>query len=72
MSSVEKSLIETELIEEKSETVKKDSKVSWFICFNGWLTQILILGVLHGFGVFFVEFTKDFKSSKSKAGKFSV
>ncbi|XP_071133843.1 monocarboxylate transporter 12-like isoform X2 [Mytilus edulis] len=67
MSSVEKSLIETELIKEKSETVKKDSKVSWFICFNGWLTQILILGVLHGFGVFFVEFTKDFKSSKSKA-----
>ncbi|XP_052089277.1 uncharacterized protein LOC127726021 [Mytilus californianus] len=67
MSSVEKSLIQTECTVNSSETAKKDSKLSWFICFNGWLTQILILGVLHGFGVFFVEFTKDFKSSKSKA-----
>jgi hypothetical protein len=46
----------TEVIDEESDNAKKDSNYSWFVCFQGWLTQVLITGFLHGFGVFFVKF----------------
>lgn len=71
MANVEKSLMIEELSEENEQT-KRDSKISWFVCFCGWLTQVVILGVLHGFGVFFVEFVEEFNATNSKAGTFHV
>lgn len=47
----------------------KDTKYSWFICSCAFLTQVFILGVLHAFGVFFVEFLKEFNAPKGEAGK---
>ena len=47
----------------------KDTKYSWFICCCTFLTQVFVLGVLHAFGVFFVEFVKEFNSPKGEAGK---
>ena len=47
----------------------KDTKYSWFVCSCTFLAQVFILGVLHAYGVFFVEFVKEFKSPKAKAGK---
>ena len=47
----------------------KDTKYSWFICCCTCLTQVFILGVLHAFGVFFVEFLKEFNSPKGQTGK---
>ncbi|XP_060079659.1 monocarboxylate transporter 3-like [Ylistrum balloti] len=46
---------------------KKDSRYSWFVCACGFVMQVFILGVHHAFGVFFVEFIKEFKVSKSQA-----
>lgn len=63
------SLNNAEVIDEKSDNAKKDSNYSWFVCFSGWLTQVLITGFLHGFGVFFVKFVEEFKASKSKTGE---
>ncbi|XP_071115322.1 uncharacterized protein [Haliotis cracherodii] len=45
----------------------KDSKWAWIVCVCSWITQVLILGILHAFGVFFVEFIEDFKTSKATA-----
>lgn len=58
-----------EVIVEESDNPKKDSKYSWFVCFSGWLSQVLITGFLHGFGVFFVKFVDEFKASKSETGE---
>lgn len=66
MSSHEKPLIVSDLSDEKEKLT--DSKRSWFVCFCGWLTQVVILGVLHGFGVFFVQFVDEFNATNSKAG----
>ncbi|OWF53663.1 uncharacterized protein LOC110446130 [Mizuhopecten yessoensis] len=46
---------------------KKDSRYSWFVCACGFVMQVFILGIHHAFGVFFVEFVKEFKVSKSQA-----
>ena len=80
MATAEKALIEhdeTEIQHENTEEIQhvdkgdlKDTKYSWFVCCCTFLTQVFILGVLHAFGVFFVEFLKEFKSPKGKAGKF--
>ncbi|XP_046560171.1 uncharacterized protein LOC124269203 [Haliotis rubra] len=45
----------------------KDSKWAWIVCVCSWMTQVLILGILHAFGVFFVEFIEDFKTTKGTA-----
>lgn len=63
------SLNNTDVIVEESDNAKKDSKYAWFVCFCGWLTQVLITGFLHGFGVFFVKFVDEFKASKSTTGE---
>ena len=47
---------------------QKDTKYSWFICCCTFLTQVFVLGVLHAFGVFFVEFVKEFSAPKGEAG----
>ena len=53
----------------EQESLPKDSCYCWFICICGFLTQVFILGVLHAFGVFFVEFVNTFGVTKSEAGK---
>jgi hypothetical protein len=40
------SLNNAEVIDEESDNAKKDSNYSWFVCFSGWLTQVLITGFL--------------------------
>ena len=47
----------------------KDSKRAWLVCFSACLVQVVIVGVLHVFGLFFIVFIEEFKCSKAKAGK---
>ena len=47
----------------------KDTNFSWFVCTCTFISQVFVLGVLHAFGVFFVEFVREFKSPKGEAGK---
>lgn len=47
----------------------KDSFISWVVCACGFIARALIIGVLHGFGSFFVEFVKEFNISKECSGK---
>lgn len=75
MSSAEKSLIKhaetykgVESLEKEDTEFQKDTKYSWFVCSCAFITQVFVLGVLHAFGVFYVEFIKDFKSSKGETG----
>lgn len=76
MSAAEKSLIknaetlrEVELLEKETTGFQKDSKYSWFVCACAFTTQVFVLGVLHAFGVFYVELIKDFNSAKGETGK---
>ena len=48
--------------------VVKDSRVAWLVCFAAFLIQVLIVGVLHVIGVFFVQFLKEFECTKGDAG----
>jgi hypothetical protein len=74
MSSAKNALIENTDNEqgvdsERRENIfRKDTKYSWFVCSCAFFTQIFVLGVLHAFGVFFVEFVKEFNASKGSTG----
>ena len=46
----------------------KDTRRCWYVVVAGFLIQVLILGVLHVFGVFFVALIEEFKCSKADAG----
>ena len=46
----------------------KDSKISWVVCFAAFLVQVIIVGVLHVFGVFFVALIEEFQCSRAEAG----
>ena len=78
MASAEKALIDhdetdthhnSEEEQNVDDIILKDTKYSWFVCCCAFLSQVFILGVLHAFGVFFVEFVKEFNSPKGQAGK---
>lgn len=47
----------------------KDSKRAWVVCFAACLVQVVIVGVLHIFGLFFIVFLEEFQCSKAKTGK---
>lgn len=76
MSSAEKALIDrndneqgVDLDATKDATpFKKDTKYSWFVCSCTFVSQVFVLGILHAYGVLFVEFVKEFKAPKGKAG----
>lgn len=50
----------------------KDSRLSWIVCGAVIVTQILILGVLHAFGIFFVVLTHEFASTKANVGLYQI
>ena len=50
--------------------ILKDSKQAWLVCAAAFFIQVTIVGVLHVFGVFFVELLKEFDTSRAEAGKF--
>ncbi|KAL5010815.1 hypothetical protein ScPMuIL_013120 [Solemya velum] len=69
MGSPEKALLAPDLTAPEPKEVpclQKDSKYCWLVVACGFITQICILGVLHAFGVFYVEFLREFHSSKAK------
>ena len=47
----------------------KDCGRSWLVCFAAFLIQVLNVGVMHVFGVFFVAFLDDFNKSKAETGQ---
>lgn len=51
---------------------EKDSFISWIVCACGFIARAIIVGVLHGFGSFFIEFVKEFNISKECSGTVSV
>lgn len=50
----------------------KDSRLSWIVCGAVIVTQILILSVLHAFGIFFVVLTHEFASTKANVGLYQI
>ncbi|KAL5010182.1 hypothetical protein ScPMuIL_012487 [Solemya velum] len=69
MASPEKALLGQDLTASEPKEIprlQKDSKYCWLVVVCGFITQICILGVLHAFGVFYVEFLQEFNSSKAK------
>ena len=51
--------------------VKKDSGRAWLVCAAAFSVQVFIVGVLHIFGVFFVDLLEEFQCSKGEAGWYS-
>ncbi len=49
--------------------VVKDSRQAWLVCLGAFLLQVLVVGVLHVFGVYMVAFLKEFKCTTVEAGK---
>ncbi len=47
----------------------KDSPRAWLVCVAACLIQIIHIGVLHVYGLFFIEFVEEFSCDKAKAGK---
>lgn len=58
-----------ESLEKENTGFQKDSKYAWFVCACAFTTQVFVLGVLHAFGVFFVELIKEFNSAKGETGR---
>ena len=54
---------------ENKRTSLKDSKFAWLVCASSFTIQVLHVGFLHAFGVFFVAFSKEFGSSKAAVGR---
>ena len=46
----------------------KDNKKAWCVCLAGFLVQVIVIGNLHVFGIYFISFLKEFKSSKATTG----
>ena len=46
----------------------KDGKRAWIVCFSAFLLQVIIVGTLHVFGLFFVVFLDEFHCTKAEAG----
>ncbi|CAH1798541.1 unnamed protein product [Owenia fusiformis] len=44
----------------------KDSRRSWIVCFAGFLIQVLIVGILHVWGVFFLSICNEFNASRAE------
>lgn len=51
------------------ESDQKDTYYSWVVCACGFVARVIIVGVLHGFGAFFIAFIEEFKITKEKSGK---
>ena len=47
----------------------KDSSKAWVVCFAAFVIQVLDVGVLHVFGVFFVALIDEFHSTRATVGK---
>lgn len=45
-----------------------DKLEPWLICAYGFTSRLLIIGVLHGFGPFFIAFLEEFKITKEQSG----
>lgn len=56
----------------KRSQTAKDGFYSWIVCVCAFFVRLCIIGVLHSFGSFFVEFTTEFQASKAAAGKISM
>ncbi len=72
MSSFEDILLEQEESDENTsedDNDMKDSGTAWLVCFFIVLNELFVTGVINIFGIFFVEFMKEFGSSKGKSGE---
>jgi len=47
--------------------VVKDSPKAWLVCAAGFGIQIFITGILHAFGIIYVDLLRDFKCGKAAA-----
>jgi len=52
-----------------NEQIEPSDKLKpWLICAYGFTSRVFIIGVLHGFGPFFIVFLEEFKITKEKSG----
>ena len=58
--------------EDSNASIGKDSRRCWLVCFAAWLAQVVIIGVLHVFGVFLVALIEEFKCSRADAGEETI
>ena len=47
----------------------KDNKKAWIVCFASFAIQVIVLGNLHVFGIYYISFLSEFKASKATTGK---
>ena len=48
---------------------KKDDKKAWLVCIAAFVIQVIIIGNLHVFGIYFISFLNEFQGSKATTGK---
>ena len=49
---------------------KKDDRKAWLVCIAAFFIQVIIVGNLHVFGIYFISFTNEFQGSKATTGMY--
>ena len=52
----------------KITVTRKDNKKAWLVCFAAFLIQVIVVGNLHVFGIYFISFLDEFKATKATTG----
>lgn len=50
----------------------KDGCYAWVVCLSSFMIQALVVGILHAYGVLYVEFIREFGSNSAEAGTASL
>lgn len=76
MAKKEKALLcddeESNNTENEAQGFTKDSWRAFLVCFSLLLSRAFVNGVLHSWGFFLVAFVRDMKSSRERAGKYTI
>ena len=57
------------ILEQRPILIKKDGLRSWLMCFFAMSAYFVVYGLYTSYGLFFVEFLKEFERSEAETGK---
>ena len=60
------------LVNQENFTVKKDGVRSWFVCIFSMVSSFVVYGFYSTYGLFLIEFLKEFRQSEAKTGEMIV
>ncbi len=46
----------------------KDNRKAWTVCMAAFFSQVIVMGNVHVFGIYYVSFLDEFKETKAKTG----